>query len=81
MKINVIEKDYGLCINNPKHFLAFSDFTVSDGIDIVENVNIVKAKDDFRATAKRQKPSTNLWVHILHRQANLFSILKTLMMI
>lgn len=53
MKINVIEKDYGICINNPKHFLAFSDFTVSDGIDIVENVNIVKAKDDFRATAKK----------------------------
>ena len=40
MKIGVIEKDYGICINNPKHFLAFSDFTVSDGIDIVENVNV-----------------------------------------
>jgi alpha-ribazole phosphatase CobZ len=33
--------------------LAFSDFTVSDGIDIVENVNILKAKDEFEATAKR----------------------------
>lgn len=53
MKINVIEKDYGICIRNPEHFLAFSDFTVSDGIDIIENVNIVKAKDDFKATAKR----------------------------
>ena len=53
MKFNVIKKDYGICINNPNHFLAFSDFTVSDGIDIVENVNIVKAKDDFNATAKR----------------------------
>lgn len=53
MKIGVIEKDYGLCINNPKHFLAFSDFTVSDGIDIVENVNVVKAKDDFKSTAKK----------------------------
>ena len=53
MKFNVIEKDYGICINNPNHFLAFSDFTVSDGIDIIENVNILKAKDDFRATAKR----------------------------
>jgi alpha-ribazole phosphatase CobZ len=53
MKFNVIKKDYGICINNPNHFLAFSDFTVSDGIDIVENVNIVKSKDDFNATAKR----------------------------
>lgn len=53
MKFNVIKKDYGICINNPNHFLAFSDFTVSDGIDIVENVNIVKAKNDFNATAKK----------------------------
>ena len=53
MKFNIIEKDYGICINNPSHFLAFSDFTVSDGIDIVENVNIIKAKDEFGATAKK----------------------------
>ena len=53
MKFNVIKKDYGICINNPNHFLAFSDFTVSDGIDIVENVNIVKARNDFKATAKK----------------------------
>ena len=51
--INVIKKDYGICINNPDYFLAFSDFTVSDGIDIVENVNIIKAKDEFNACAKR----------------------------
>ena len=53
MKINIIEKDYGICIKNPKHFLAFSDFTVSDGIDIVENVNVIKAKDNFAAAAKK----------------------------
>lgn len=53
MKFNIIKKDYGICINNPNHFLAFSDFTVSDGIDIVENINILKSKDDFEATAKR----------------------------
>lgn len=53
MKFNIIKKDYGICINNPNHFLVFSDFTVSDGIDIVENVNIVKSKDEFRATAKK----------------------------
>ncbi|MBQ2635628.1 MAG: phosphatidylglycerophosphatase [Methanobrevibacter sp.] len=53
MKFNIIKKDYGICITNPNHFLAFSDFTVSDGIDIVENVNIVTAKDDFNATAKK----------------------------
>ena len=53
MKFNIIKKDYGICINNPNHFLAFSDFTVSDGIDIVENVNVVKSKNEFEATAKR----------------------------
>lgn len=53
MKFDIIEKDYGICITNPKHFLAFSDFTVGDGIDIIENVNIVKSSDDFKATAKR----------------------------
>ncbi|WP_405315531.1 phosphatidylglycerophosphatase [Methanobrevibacter sp.] len=53
MEFDVIEKDYGICIANPNHFLAFSDFTVSDGIDIIENVNILKAKDEFEATAKR----------------------------
>ena len=52
-KINVIEKDYGICITNPDYFLAFSDFTVSDGIDIIENVNILNAKDEFNACAKR----------------------------
>lgn len=51
--INIIEKDYGICISNPDYFLAFSDFTVSDGIDIIENVNVVRAKDEFEATAKR----------------------------
>lgn len=53
MNFNIIKKDYGICITNPNYFLAFSDFTVSDGIDIVENVNIIKAKDDFDATAKK----------------------------
>ncbi|WP_462315914.1 phosphatidylglycerophosphatase A family protein [Methanobrevibacter sp.] len=53
MEFDIIEKDYGVCITNPNHFLAFSDFTVSDGIDIIENVNILKAKDEFKATAKR----------------------------
>ena len=52
-KLNIIEKDYGVCINNANHFLAFSDFTVSDGIDIVENVNVLIAKDDFKHTAKK----------------------------
>ena len=51
--INIIEKDYGICINNPNHFLAFSDFTVSDGIDIIENVNFLKAGNDFNKLAKK----------------------------
>lgn len=53
MNFSITEKDYGFCINNPNYFLTFSDFTVSDGIDIVENVNIVKSKNEFNATAKR----------------------------
>ena len=53
MKLNIIRKDYGICINNPNHFLAFSDFTVSDGIDIIENVNIIKAKNEFKSAAKK----------------------------
>ncbi|AMD18112.1 phosphatidylglycerophosphatase [Methanobrevibacter sp. YE315] len=53
MKFNIIKKDYGICINNPNHFLAFSDFTVSDGIDIIENVNILKAKNEFKSLAKK----------------------------
>lgn len=53
MEFNIIEKDYGICINNPDYFLAFSDFTVSDGIDIIENVNIIKAKNDFNAAANK----------------------------
>lgn len=53
MTFDIIEKDYGICINNPKHFLAFSDFIVGDGIDIIENVNIIKSKNEFTPTAKR----------------------------
>ena len=45
--VNVIEKDYGVFINNPDGFLALSDFTVGHGVDIVNNVNIIIAKDDF----------------------------------
>ena len=78
MKIGVIEKDYGICINNPKHFLAFSDFTVSDGIDIVENVNVVKAMI-LNQLQKKRKFSISLKVLILHRQVNLWIILKILM--
>lgn len=44
MEFNITKMDYGICINNPNHFLALSDFTVSDGIDIVENVNIVSKR-------------------------------------
>lgn len=60
MEFNIIEKDYGICINNPNHFLAFSDFTVSDGIDIVQNVNIIKSKNEFEATAKRAEVFNNM---------------------
>lgn len=47
-----MEKDYGVFINNPNKFMAISDFTVSHGIDIVNNVNIITAKDDFENLAR-----------------------------
>ncbi len=43
-KINVIENDYAVFINNPDLFLAISDFTVGGGVSVVENVNIMKSK-------------------------------------
>ncbi|MBQ9026956.1 MAG: phosphatidylglycerophosphatase [Methanobrevibacter sp.] len=51
-RVNIMEKDYGIFINNPNKFLAISDFTVSHGIDIVNNVNIITAKDDFENLAR-----------------------------
>lgn len=58
--ISIIEKDYGISINNPNCFLALSDFAVSDGIDIIENVNILKAKNEFGATARRAEVFNHL---------------------
>lgn len=52
-KIKVIEKDYGICINSSNNFLALSDFSVSDGIDIVENAYILKAKSEFARASER----------------------------
>ncbi len=48
-RINVVEKDYAVFINNPKHFLAISDFTVGGGISVVENVNIIKSKEGLES--------------------------------
>ena len=42
--LNVITTEKGVAINNPKLFLTLSDFEVSDGIDIVENINILSNK-------------------------------------
>lgn len=50
-KLNIIKKDDGVCINNSEFFLAFSDFLVSDGIDIVENIDIIKGDYDFESLA------------------------------
>lgn len=51
--LNIIEKDNGICINNSDFFLSFSDFEVSDGIDIVENVNILKRDYRFEKLAQK----------------------------
>ena len=51
-RVNIIEKDYALFINNPNHFLAVSDFTDGDGINIVENVNIIKSNKGSKTNKK-----------------------------
>lgn len=51
--LNIVEKDNGICINNPDFFLSFSDFEVSDGIDIVENVNVLKRDYRFEKLAQK----------------------------
>ena len=48
-RVNITEKDYGVFINNPDHFLAVSDFADSDGINIVENVNIIKSQNSSKS--------------------------------
>ena len=77
--LNIITKDYGICINNSDYFLAFSDFTVSDGIDIVENVNILKSKNDFEKTAKKAEAFNHSEGSILHRQLIQLIIFQILM--
>ena len=49
-RINVVEKDYAVFINNPDLFLAISDFTIGAGVNIVENVNIIKSKEGLESS-------------------------------
>lgn len=58
--VEIIEKENGVCFNNPDFFLAFSDFLVSDGIDIVENVNIIKGDYDFESLAESAEDFNDL---------------------
>lgn len=44
--VKVSNMDNHICINNPDYFLTFSDLEISDGIDIVENIIILK--DDVK---------------------------------
>lgn len=44
--LKIIENDNGICITNPENFIAISDFTKSNGIDIVEKVKILKKADN-----------------------------------
>ena len=48
-RINVVENDYAVFINNPDLFLAISDFTVGGGVNVVENVNIMKSKEGLES--------------------------------
>lgn len=45
--LKIIENEDGLCISNPDNFLAISDFTKSDGIDIVEKVCITSNEENI----------------------------------
>ena len=58
--ISVIERDYGICISNPNQFLAFSDFALGGGIDIVENVNILKLKEQFKNFGEKAEAFSKL---------------------
>lgn len=59
-KLNLIIKKNGICINNPNFFLSFSDFHVSDGIDIIENVDIIKGEYDFETLAEKAEDFNKL---------------------
>ena len=45
--LKIIATDEAIAINNSNFFLTLSDFDVSDGIDIVENINIL-SNDSFK---------------------------------
>ena len=49
-RLNVVENDYAVFINNPDLFLAISDFTIGAGVNIVENVNIIKSKEGLESS-------------------------------
>ena len=42
INMKIIEKEHGIYINNPTAFLAVSNLKYSDGINVIENVNIIK---------------------------------------
>lgn len=61
-KVNVIEKDYGVFINNPNRFLAFSDFTDSEGINIVDNVNIIRSTNGSNTHIEPLNPEERQYI-------------------
>ncbi|MCI7291639.1 MAG: phosphatidylglycerophosphatase A [Methanobrevibacter woesei] len=69
-ELNITKKDNGFCINNPEFFLTFSDFLVSDGIDIVENINILKGNYDFEELAEATEDFNQLEASYISHCAN-----------
>lgn len=68
--INIIEKDFGICINNPNNFLALSDFAVGEGIGIVENVNILNVKGGFESFGKKAEAFNQLQGSYISQSTN-----------
>ena len=60
--LNIIEKDGMVSVSNPNHFLAISDFEISDGIDIVENVDIIKSENGLLKEIKTFKKENKSFI-------------------
>lgn len=77
--VNLYHDKNGINLNNPNFFLTFSDFNISDGIDIVENILVLsnnaislKNTDKVFETVEKYLANNNLnGSYIFHNVDNL----------